>query len=377
MSHISGSMQLFGVVTSPEVESAVLNVLRSGCLAGGEYVAEFEKKFGSLIQQENVVAFSDMTSALFTALYLAGIEPGDEVITSAYACMSTNSAIAQHQAVPVWADYVPNTLEIDCDDVVRKITEKTKAVILYHVGGYPGPAKKLSEICKKNNLILIEDCNNSLLATRDGLLVGSFGDYSVYSFYPNRQINTIDGGALTVRNYPDLEKAKCFRRYGINPNTFRTALGEIDPQSDIKKIGWSFCMSNVSAAMGSAQLSTVEARVFKSRVNANILDELLSGVDGIQLMPLAGNASPAYWVYFVFVDHQEAVIREMKTHGINVSAVHMRNDLYSCFNAAAIQLPGTDIIQNRIIGLPCGWWLSDADMNIIATALKKCVINLV
>ena len=116
-------MQLFGVVTSPEVESAVLNVLRSGRLAGGEYVAEFEKKFGSLIQQENVVAFSDMTSALFTALYLTGIEPGDEVITSAYACMSTNSAIAQHQAVPVWADYIPNTLEIDCNDIINKITK--------------------------------------------------------------------------------------------------------------------------------------------------------------------------------------------------------------------------------------------------------------
>lgn len=375
MSHISGSMQLFGVVTSPEVESAVLNVLRSGRLAGGEYVAEFEKKFGSLIQQENVVAFSDMTSALFTALYLTGIEPGDEVITSAYACMSTNSAIAQHQAVPVWADYVPNTLEIDCDDVVRKITEKTKAVILYHVGGYPGPAKQLAEICRENGLALIEDCNNALLAMRDGLPVGSFGDYSVYSFYPNRQINTIDGGALVVNNYSNLEKAKCFRRYGINPTNFRNSFGEIDPQSDIKEIGWSFCMSNVSAAMGNTQLATVSARVSKSRENAKVLDTLLSGVGQVQLIPLFGNALPAYWVYFVFVEHRETILRNMKSCGINVSAVHMRNDLYSCFNAPSVSLPGTDIIQDKIIGLPCGWWLSEADMIVIANALKNCIVN--
>ncbi|MDR0188778.1 DegT/DnrJ/EryC1/StrS family aminotransferase [Pseudomonas yamanorum] len=362
---------LYGVVSTPEMEEIALNVLRSGRIAGGEWVEKFEQGLKGVVGLPHVVSTVDMTSALFLALHLAGVQEGDEVLTTAFACLSTNSAIAQLKAMPVWVDVSVGTVSMDVADLESKISKKTKAVVLYHVAGYPGPAKEVADLCKKHNLVLIEDCDNALLATRDSLPVGSQGDFAIYSFYPNRQINATEGGALACRTEAMAIKARRLRRFGIDFSTFRTNAGEINPLSDIPEIGWGMTMNNLCSALGASQLSTLKERWEATVRNVQKLRALISGVAGLTPVPVQDTEVPAYWVFLLFVDEQERVLGELKKNGVMASRVHQRNDIYSGFGGQTYKLPNTDYLQAHIIGVPCGWWLEEADLIYIAATLKN------
>ena len=364
---------LFGVVNLPEMQEAAIAVLRSGRIASGEYVARFEAGIGELTSQQNVVATSDMTSALFLALHLSGVGPGYEVLTTAFACMSTNAAIAQTGATVVWVDLREDSIELDLEDLAVKISERTKAVVLYHAAGYPGPSREVAELCRARGIALIEDCNNATFSRRGGLPVGSHGDFAVHSFYPNRQITTTEGGALVCRDPAMAVRARKLRRFGIDMATFRAANGEINPASDIPEIGWSICMNNLCAAMGCAQLPSVLQRVARTRKMAEQLQQALAEIPGVQLLSLAADAEPVLWVLLLLVGNRDLVLQKMKDAGVMTSCVHQRNDLYSGFRSPVLDLPNTTILQEHVMAVPCGWWLDDDDVPTIAGALDAAV----
>ncbi|TBN43360.1 DegT/DnrJ/EryC1/StrS aminotransferase family protein [Pseudomonas sp. BGI-2] len=366
------TIPLYGVVNLPAMEMVALDVLRSGRLASGEFVSQFETRLSDLVGLPNVVTTIDMTSALFLALHLAEVSEGDEVLTCAFACLSTNSAIAQCHATPVWVDFKPMTVEMDIADLESKISPRTKAVILYHVAGYPGPAREIAALCKKHNIILIEDCDNALFAARDSTLVGSHGDFAIFSFYPNRQINTAEGGALVCKNNEMADRARKLRRFGINFNTFRGIDGEINAASDIPEIGWGITLNNLCCALGCAQLDSVKNRYEKTTENVRKLRSLIENIEGIEPVSIIENGTPAYWVFLLFAYNRDEVISFLKSQGIMASAIHQRNDIYSGFGVTKkIQLPNTDYLQNHIIGVPCGWWLGEQEIEQIANALVK------
>ena len=366
-------LPLFGVVNTPEMEAAALAVLRSGRIASGPHVAAFEAGLGELLDQSHVVTTVDMTSALHLALYLGGVRPGDDVLTTAFACMSTNSAIAGCGGRPVWVDVAPASACMDVADFERAITSATRAVILYHLAGYPGPAQAIAEICRQRGIVLIEDCDNALLATVDGQQVGTFGDFAVFSFYPNRQINTTEGGALACRDPDDAVRARKLRRFGIDASSFRTSAGEINPQSDIPVVGWSMAMNNLCAALGSVQLQGVAQRMAQTRLHAQQIKDGLVSCAGLTLLTPSAGALPSYWGVLIAVEQRDVVLAALKAHGVAASILHQRNDIYSGFVACRRELPNTDILQRSIIALPCGWWLSAQDVEQLIAAVKSAL----
>jgi dTDP-4-amino-4,6-dideoxygalactose transaminase len=314
----------------------------------------------------------DMTSAIFLALHMSGVSKGDEVLTTAFACMSTNAAIAQCGALPVWVDVKSHSIEIDLDDLISKVSIKTKAVILYHVAGYPGPAEELAALCKERGIAFIEDCDNALFASRNGVPVGSHGDFAVYSFYPTRQINTTEGGVLVCKRADMATRARKLRRFGIDSATFRNAVGEISPSSDIPEIGWAFTMNNLCAALGYAQFPTAQSRVLKTQNNAAKLMQLVGELKGVRVVPVELDSLPAYWVLLLFVDNRDAVLTSMKQQGVMASCLHHRNDTYTGFHAdASHHLPNTTYLQDHILAIPCGWWLVDGDLEAVANRLAS------
>jgi dTDP-4-amino-4,6-dideoxygalactose transaminase len=370
-------ISLFGVVNTSEMEAAALTVLRSGKIASGSYVGKFEAGISEITGQPNVVSIVDMTSAMFLALHLAGVRPHDEVLTTAFACMSTNSAIAHCGATPVWVDVMPKGIEIDVADLSNKISARTKAVILYHVAGYPGPAKELADLCKARGIALIEDCDNALFAIRDGLHVGSHGDFAVYSFYPNRQINCTEGGALVCKSADMAARARKLRRFGIDSETFRSPIGEINPGSDIHEIGWAYSMNNLCAAIGYSQVSTAAGRVAKARNNVSKLARQLSKIHRVEVVPHASGATPAFWVMLLFADNRDAILRNLRGQGIMVSAMHQQNNVYTGFHAdVQAKLPNTDYLQRHIMAIPCGWWLENQDIDTITNAIARTAVTL-
>lgn len=367
---------LFGVVHTPEMEAVALEVLRSGRIASGEYVARLEKGIGDLVGQPHVVSTNDMTSAMFLALHLAGVRAGDEVLTTAFSCMATNSAIAHCGATPVWVDVLPRSVEMDVADAARKISDKTKAVIMYHVAGYPGPAKEMAELCKARGIAFIEDCNNALFATQDGAHVGGLADFSIYSFYPNRQINCTEGGALVCKSAEVAGKARQLRRFGIESSGFRTAQGEINPDADIPEIGWAYTMNNLCAALGYAQLETAREKVEQARSNVTRLTARLTEVEGISTVRAANGADPAYWVMLCLAENRDTLLQQLKDRGVSASILHHRNDTYSGFHANRLgPLTHTAYLQNHILAIPCGWWLSQTDVDTIGNVFARSAVE--
>lgn len=367
------SIPLFGVVNTDEMEESVMQVMRSGQIASGSHVAAFEAGLGASLQAMDVVSMVDMTSAIYMALHLSGVKSGDEVLTTAFSCMATNAAIAQIGARPVWVDVAPRSVMIDLDDLDKKISPRTRALILYHVAGYPGPAAELAELCTERGIAFIEDCNNALFAETGGKMVGTHGDFGVFSFYPNRQINTSEGGALVCKDKADAARARRLRRFGIDATRFRDRNGEICERADIPEVGWSLTMNNLCASMGVAQLHGAPGRTMRARDNVDTLRELIGVQPGI-LYPMIDTATvPSYWVMLVFVESRDVVLAHMKQRGINVSKLHQRNDQYSGFHTGTSLLPNTTYLQDHVLAIPCGWWLTDDDLAAIAAELRAAV----
>ena len=373
---IQKSIPLFGVVNLPEMEAVALEVLRSGRIANGEYVSKFEDGLSELLGQKNVVTTNDMTSAIFLALKLSGVKSGDEVITTAFACMATNSPIATIGAKPIWVDLEENSAYISIKDFEAAITPNTKAAILYHLAGYPGPARQIAEICSKHGIKLIEDCDNALMAEVDDQYVGSFGDFAIYSFYPNRQINTTEGGALICKDPKDASRARKLRRFGIDVSTFRTAEGEINPTSDIPEIGWPITLNNLCSAVGFAQIESVKLRLEKTRNNSYQLIKLLSDTQGFRILSSVDNSEPSFWALLIQFENRDQILSELKKNGVSCSILHQRNDSYSCFVESHQNLPQTIKMQNSLIALPCGWWLNSEEIKYIACQVKKSLIKI-
>jgi len=370
------NISLFGVVNSLQMEKIAIEVLRSGSISSGPYIGNFEQRLGVLLGQPNLLTMSNMTSAITLALRLSNIKPGDGVLTTSFACMSTNAPIAAIGAQPIWVDLAKNSASCDLATFKNAVTPNTRAAIVYHTAGYPAPILEISEFCKKNNISLIEDCDNALLATVNGKTVGSYGDFAVYSFYPNRQINTLEGGALVCKDVEKFERAKKLRRFGIDAKTFRNALGEISPSSDIPEITGSDTMSNFSAALGSAQIDSVLARIEQARENAKRIAEELSGCEELKIVRPLTNSQAAYWVFLLQTNKRDELLMALKSLGIHSSALHFRNDIYTGFmpSNSAI-LSNTEEWQKTVLAIPCGWWLNSDNVGDLILSVKDALLE--
>lgn len=352
---------LFKPYYSPEFDKVISSVLQTGAIASGPYIDLFEKGLGAILEKEYVLSMSDMSAAMFLALYLSDVRQGDEVATTAFACMSSNSPVHAIGAKPLWIDVAPGSLHMDPEQLEASITPKTKAVILYHTAGYPAEAKKIAAICKKHGLRLIEDCDNSLLSSNIEGLCGTWADFSVYSFYPNRLINGIEGGALVFNDKDDFHRAKKLRRFGIDGSKFRNSLGEINNQCDIPEIGWSIGMSNVNCAVAYTQLHNLNDRIATIKRNAKLIDNMLQGNEKITYFHHREDDDPVHWVYLLKIKNRDAMIMKLKEAGIHASSLHQRNDIYSGFHASLRNMPNTTELQDNVLALPVGWWLSEED----------------
>lgn len=365
-------IKLFNVAQSEEIEKSAVAVLRSGQLSSGEAVSNFERRFAEFNNSENTVACNDMTSALELVLNINGVGAGDEVLASPFACLSTNAAIATSGATPVWVDFKENSLSLDLEDIRRKITTKTKALILYHTAGYVCELDSIVNLCKERGIILIEDCNNALGARFQNRNVGNFGDYSVFSFYPNRFLHCVEGAMLVCRNRDDAIFARKLRRFGIDFRTFRGSDGEININSDVPVISNSKVLSNLNAAIGLAQFEQLNGKLIKVQNNFKVLNERLKSIQGIRVVGNTPDSKSIPWVMFLLVEQRERLSAHLKNNHIEVSRVHCRNDYYSGFSKSGnIGLPNLDSIEKHLLGIPCGWWLSEEDLIYIVEKIKE------
>lgn len=365
------TIDLFHPVRLPEMEAAALEVLRSGQIASGPKVTALEHAFSAIAGREHIVSTNDLTSAVLLALHLAGVRAGDEVATVAFSCLQSNSPIARLGASPVWIDIDPETMSMSVEDLEAKLRPSVKAVMVYHIAGYPSDTQRISALCSERGIPLIEDCNNALGATLDSRPVGTVGDYAVYSLYPNRQINGIDGGMLATPDAATSARATRLRRFGVDGTFFRDARGEINPESDVPEIGWSAALNNLNAAVALSQLNTLSDRTARTFAVAGHLSDALSGLRRLRPVRPVQGAIPAFWGFLVLSEQRDALLLHLKARGIKSSIFHQRNDWYTGFGTPRAELPGTEWVMNQLLALPCGWWLTDDQINDLITQVTE------
>ena len=231
---VKKTIPLFAVHVPKDVDAPLLEVLHSGYIGQGKKVDEFEKILGDYIGNKNVLTLNSATSGLHLALRLSNVGYGDEVISTAMTCTATNMPIIANGAKIVWADIDSQTGLIDPLDIERKITNKTKAIIIVDWGGTPCDLDAIMAIGKKYKVKVIEDCAHSFGAKYKGRKIGTICDFSVFSFQAIKHITTVDGGALFCLNTDDYKRGKLLRWYGIDREGERKDFRCLHPNTLIK-----------------------------------------------------------------------------------------------------------------------------------------------
>lgn len=352
-------------IPEPEVLMPALEeVLYSGYIAEGEKVYEFEKQFGDYIQNPLALSLNSGTAALHIALLLAGVGPGDEVISTVLTAEPTNVAIKLVGAKVVWADVQANTGLLDPESVRSKITDKTKAIMLVHYAGMVCDMDAFNAISEAFNIPLIEDTAHALGARYNGKPVGSNAPYSIFSLQAIKHMTTIDGGVLALKSQEDYDKGRLLRWFGLDKKVARL-------DNDIKTPGYKYHMNNVNATVGLVQLKYIQEIVGKYIANGIYFDGALKGIAGVELLDYNPNTEPSYWLYTMKVDNRAGFIKMMQENGISASELHLRNDRHSLFAESKAELPVFDAFYEKMVHIPCGWWLTEEDRERIVEVIKK------
>lgn len=348
-----------------ELMPALERVLYSGMLAEGEYVYQFEEKFKRCFDIEGtVVGMSSGTGALHTALILAGVKDNDEVITTSMTAEPTNLAILYTGAKPVFADVNENSGNISAAAIEKVITPRTKAILVVHYAGYPVELEKISAIAKKYNIALIEDCAHALGAKYQGKSIGSHGDYAIFSLQAIKHMTTVDGGILVLKNSNQLSQAKKIRWFGMEKGVDRTKV-------NIEQIGYKYNMSNVTGAIGLVQLDNVKNTIDAHISNGQYFDEKLRNIAGVTPAIYDAAAAPSYWLYTLLSDDWADIQRKLNEKGVMASKLHRPNHYHSIFTYPETNLPGLDSFYTRLLHIPCGWWLSQEQREMIADTIAR------
>lgn len=339
-------------------------VLYSGMIAEGEYVYEFERRFAELFNLPIAVAVNSGTAALHLALIMSGVKQDDEVISTSMTAEPTNIAILQSGAVPIFADIDDETGNLSPESVEKAISPRTKAIVVVHYAGFPADLKSLRHIADKYGISLIEDAAHSLGAKYSGQGIGSIGDYGIFSFQAIKHMTTIDGGILCMRELSKINEAKRMRWFGLEKGVTRT-------KTNIERIGFKYNMNNVSAAIGLVQLLTVEKRIRRHIENGQFFDNEMKVIPGLSITRIDRECEPSYWLYTVLSDNSSDIEDCLAGVGVSASKLHRPNHYHSVFPQTRCPLPGLETYYRRLTHIPCGWWVTDDDREMIVEALRR------
>ena len=356
---------LFRVSMPPreELMPRLEQVLYSGMIGEGEEVRRFEAQFGAWIGGRPVLSFSSGTAALHTALMMAGVKSGDDVISTAMTAEPTNMAIRHCGANIVWADVDPMTGNLDPASVAERMTTRTRAIIVVHYGGMPADLDRLRQVADESGVALIEDAAHALGARYRGAAIGD-GAFVMFSFQAIKHMTTVDGGMLAIRDAGRLPEGRRLRWFGIDRQADRLAV-------EVAEVGYKYHMNNVTAAIGLAQLDHIDGVIARHVDNGRYFDRALSQMPGLVPAPHPTHVEPSYWFYTVLADRRDDLQRALTDAGIASSKIHRRNDLHPVFASSRHDLPGLDRFWERALHIPCGWWLDDAARERIVTTIRR------
>lgn len=358
---------------------AVESVLNSDWLTTGPKVTEFEAAVTSYTGAREGVAVNTGTAALHAALWAAGIGPGDEVIVPAISFVASANCVLYVGATPVFADLSPDTLNVDPEDVIRKVTSRTKAIVAVDFAGHPCDHDALRAIAARHGLVIIQDAAHSLGATYKGRKVGSLQDITTLSFHPVKHVTTGEGGMVLTDDPRIAKRVRSFRHHGIDMDLHarnRTNSWEYD----VITLGFNYRLPDINCALGVSQLAKSDRWLARRRTIVSAYNDALSGVSMLQLPVQHADSQSAWHLYVVRLNletitasrsHVFAALRA-ENIGVNVHYIPIPwMTHYKNLGFQKGQWPVAEGEYERVISLPIYPSMSDQDVADVVTAIQK------
>jgi perosamine synthetase len=353
-------------------EKYLLECVRTGWISSeGPFIKKFEEQFSARVGRAHGVAVANGSVALDAAVAALRFEPGDEVIVPTFTIISCAAAVVRTGAIPVFVDCDPVTWNMDPAQIESRIGPRTKAIMVVHIYGLPVDMDAVMRIATKHGLRVIEDAAEMHGQTYRGRPCGSFGDISIFSFYPNKHITTGEGGMIVTDDPALAERCRSLRNLCFKP----------EQRFIHDELGWNFRMTNMQAALGVAQLERLDEFVALKRRMGRRYTELLRETPGLQLpLPSTDYADNVYWVYGVVLgpeigfDAKEAMARLGKL-GVGTRPFFWPMHEQPVFRSEGWHrkesLPAAERIARRGFYLPSGMALTEAQLERSAAALRE------
>ena len=369
---------LFNLNFDEREARAAYDTIKSGWISTGPRNAALEQMFIDMWQVKYAVSMTNCTSALHTCCLVCGFGPGDEVICPSLTFAASCNCIRSVGAKPVFADIIgPGNLNIDPADIERKITPRTKGIIVVHMAGFPARMDQILAIARKYDLKVIEDACHGPLSEYGGRKLGTLGDCAAFSFFSNKNISTGEGGMFITNNEEMAAKARLIRSHGMTTMSFQRASGHAT-EYDITCLGYNFRMDDIRAAIAIEQLKKLpEDLRARAIVRQRYLDRL-GGVDGI-VIPFADNDEfVSNYIFPTVLSGSDRARRDMireRLHaaGIQTSVHYPAVHRFSTFKDCEAVLPQTEYVADNEITLPMYAALTPEQTDFICDTYKKAI----
>ncbi|MBK7139338.1 MAG: DegT/DnrJ/EryC1/StrS family aminotransferase [Bacteroidetes bacterium] len=354
-----------------DAQSAYDTIL-TGWVTQGPRVQEFEEKFANYVGSKYAVALSNCTTALHLAMIIAGVTADDEVICPSMSYVATANSIRYVGAKVVFAEVNPTTYNIDVDDVRKKITSKTKAILIVHQIGMPADIDAFKDLCNEKNLVLIEDAACAAGSSYKGNKIGSHSDLVCFSFHPRKVITTGDGGMITTNNEAYRDRIKLLRQHAMSINDRIRHESDKVIFEDHVELGYNYRMTDIQAAVGIKQLEKLDKIVAERRKVAFKYHQALKDINCIQLPLEADGYFSNYQSYNVYLkpackisrnDLMQALLDEGISTRRGVTTAH-RETAYKNYQSN-YSLPISEDTSDRSIVLPLFYPMTDNEINYV------------
>lgn len=339
----------------------------------GPFIKKFEEGMANYVGRKYAVAVTNGTAALEMAVEALGITKGDEVIMPSFTIISCGQAVVKAGAKPVLVDSEYDSFNMKVEDIEAKITQNTKAIMVVHIYGLPVDMELVLELAKKYNLKIIEDAAEMHGQTYKGKMCGSFGDISIFSFYPNKHITTGEGGMVLMDDEIIYEQCKSLRNLCFSSDSNKRFIHE--------ELGWNLRMTNIQASLGVAQLERINEFVVKKRLVGQMYQELLSDIEAINL-PVKQKkfAQNIYWVFAVtlkdeYLKNAKEVMKELGARGIGTRPFFYPMHQQPVFNKMGLFLnesyPNASKLYERGFYIPSGMAITDDQIREVSKIMHE------
>lgn len=358
---------------------AVVDVLRSDYLTTGPKIAEFEKMVADYVGAKYAVAISNGTSALHAACFAAGIQPGDEVITTPLTFAASSNCVLYCGGTPVFADVDPKTYNIDPEDIRRKITDKTKAIIAVHLAGQPCDMDEIHKIAKEHDLLVIEDGAHALGSVYKGKKVGTLSDMTTFSFHPVKPITTGEGGMIVTDNEEFYKKMVLFRGHGITRDENLMTRNDGPWFYQQLDLGYNYRITDIQCALGCSQMKKLDRFLARRKEIVARYNEAFADCENIVTPYQLPETESGWHLYIVQVKNcdRREIFEALREHGIAVNVHYIPVYLHPYYQEHGykdVHCRNAEEVYSHIISLPLYPTLTEEQQQYVIETLKY-VIN--